>query len=123
MVDCFTGIFVFFIKFLKAIWDEFTFISHVDAQSPYDDDHVEEEQVEPQREEEEGPQREDAPQFLDRAETPGSQDTGYETNPDREYLDQGEAAMMDYPARDLPDDQLQRYRADLREMREDMAHE
>lgn len=59
MVDCFTGIFVLFTKFLKGILDEFTFICH--AQSPDDDDHVEEEQEEPQREEEERPQREDTP--------------------------------------------------------------
>jgi len=91
------------------------------ASNPEDDNQLEE-QEEAHREESDA-QMQDAPQLLDRAETPGSQDTGYATNPDREYLEQGAAAMMNYPPRDLPDDQLQRYRADLRDMREDMAHE
>jgi hypothetical protein len=55
--------------------------------------------------------------------SPDSQNTGYETNPDREFLEEGADAMLYYPARDLPNDQLERYRADLRDMREDMVDE
>jgi len=93
------------------------------AFNPEDDNQLEEQEEQEADREERDAQIQDAPQLLDRAETPGSQDTGYVTNPDREYLEQGAAAMMDYPFRDLPDDQLQRYIADLRDMREDMAHE
>jgi hypothetical protein len=92
------------------------------GQSPDDDDHGRE-QEEPHREEEEEPQREDIPQSPDHIGSPGSQDTGYETNPDREFLEEGADAMLYYPARDLPNDQLERYRADSRDMREDMVDE
>ena len=91
------------------------------AQSHDDDDHGRE-QEEQLREDEDEPQ-EDAPQSPDHIGSPGSQDTGYETNPDREYIEEGADAMLYYPARDLPNDQLERYRADLRDMQEDLGDE
>jgi hypothetical protein len=50
--------------------------------------------------------------------SPNSNDTGYGTNSDREYIDEGADAMLYYPASNLLDDQLERYRNDLKDMQQ-----
>jgi hypothetical protein len=48
-----------------------------------------------------------------------SGDTGYETDSNRSYLEEGADAMMSHPAQDIPDDILVGYINDLGEMAAD----
>jgi hypothetical protein len=60
---------------------------------------------------------EGGPEVPDNSPSPSSsEDTGYETDSNRSYLEEGADAMMQHPAQDIPDHHLERYIENLGEI-------
>lgn len=59
----------------------------------------------------------EGPEVPDDSPSPSSsEDTGYETDSNRSYLEQGADAMMQHPVQDIPDQYLERYIENLGEI-------